>query len=77
MAAQILPVLRSLDFHTSFAEQIPAIDRLLAEAHLTTCYWSDEHLSDCRSLATVHHLESDLEFCPRHFAMVEKGEVIL
>lgn len=84
MAAPTLSVLSAPQFSQALDAALDQLQTLVraaeicaAESHLTTCYWSDEHVSDCRQLATVHHLESGLEFCADHFRKVEKGEVIL
>jgi hypothetical protein len=76
MAAHDLTVLSAPNFHSvldsSIQQDLALVDRVLACVHLTTCYWSDEHC-DCREVATVHHLASELEFCERHFQAVSRG----
>lgn len=80
MAVTYLTVLSSLRLPQAFAHAIRSdlalIGSVSAEVELTTCYWSDEYC-DCKALAIVHHLESELEFCSRHFRMVDKREVRL
>lgn len=75
MAAPNLPVLHSPHFHSAVERQLSSltrsVERAFAEAQLTECFWDDEHCS-CRAKATVHHLESELEFCARHFAQWER-----
>jgi hypothetical protein len=39
---------------------------------LSDCFWSDEHC-DCRDVATVHDIESESEFCSRHYAALLKA----
>lgn len=77
MAALTLSVLHPLISTLRSASRSRVINRLLRESHLTTCYWSSEFVLDCRQLATIHHLESGLEFCSRHFALIEKEKAKL
>lgn len=70
MAAPTLPVLSGPHFAHVFAHTMKQL--LGYPADLTECAWSDEHC-DCRELATVHHLESEQEFCLRHFQAVRRG----
>jgi hypothetical protein len=65
------------DFQQIFDASLSSLERVVIHVlaqHpvLKQCYFSDEHC-DCRDLATVHHLASELEFCDRHFAIVNKA----
>jgi hypothetical protein len=85
MAHSTLPVFSP----STFAQLIPSIvgreiarvDRILAEAELSTCdyvepesvYGACDGGFSCTEKATVHHLETDLEYCAGHFQEVDLG----
>lgn len=59
--------------NTEFRHMARAARELLhREFGLTQCDWSDEWC-DCKETATTHDLESEQEFCLRHFNMVQKA----
>jgi len=73
VAAPNLPALSPFNFHSPLRSRLMAmVDRALAEAQLHECFWDDAYCS-CREKATVHHLESEMDYCDRHYRLVEKG----
>lgn len=77
MAAQHLTALASPEFPQVLTDSIERIidvvDVVLARnAPLSQCDFSDQDC-DCREVATVHHLQSEQEFCARHFKAVNRG----
>ncbi len=72
MAHSTLPVLSASDFPQVLSASIDRfIDQIVAKPQLGLCDFEDEHC-DCRQPATVHVLQTDQEFCARHFAVVVK-----
>jgi len=75
MAAQHLTVLSSRSFPQVFESaiefEIRRVSRVVAEAQLGQCWYEDQY-GDCREKATVHHLQSELEFCAHHFNSIDK-----
>ena len=45
-----------------------------AEKVLNSCDYGDEASGDCWENAVVHHLQSEQEYCLRHFVKVEAGQ---
>ena len=76
MAAQHLTVFSSPQFPQVFEDaihyEIRRVSRILNEALLGTCAFDDEHC-DCRQPAVVHHLETESNYCLRHFTEVNRG----
>ena len=80
MAAQHLTVLTHPEFPQVLDGSLSRLDqmvtRVLAKTAVTyllgQCNFEDEYC-DCREPATVHHLESEQEFCLRHFQAVTRG----
>lgn len=77
MAAQDFTVLHSPEFPQVFDRALAQLDRLVTRTvslHflLSQCDFEDEHCN-CRAQATVHHLESEKEYCERHFQAVCRG----
>jgi hypothetical protein len=81
VAHSTLPSLSHPQFPQIFSS---AIDHLVARIAVkpqlgTCCYETPESrrgacdATPCRSLATVHHLATEQEFCARHFAEVNRG----
>jgi hypothetical protein len=75
MAAEHLTVLSSQKFPQAFEDaidfEVRRVSRIVELAQLGQCDFEDEHC-DCRQKATVHHLESQLEFCSQHFNSIDK-----
>lgn len=89
MAHPTLPVLSLPGFPQVFSrvidQQIKSVDRTLLGRRqlLTTCDYNTPESSwgacdgyPCGSMATVHHLESGQEFCPKHFRAVSLEEAL-
>ena len=77
MAAQHLTILSTPNFPQVLDRALAQLDRLVVRTvslHflLSQCDFEDEHC-DCRAQATVHHLESEKEYCVRHFQAVSRG----
>jgi len=58
-------------FDGALGQQIRRIERVLSEAELDCCEFEDE--VGCGAVATVSDLESEREYCPRHFRVVSRG----
>jgi hypothetical protein len=65
MAAPTLAPVR-VPTHPQLSDVLDAAERLLIR-----CDWQDE-ACDCRQMAVVHHIQSELEFCLRHFRQWER-----
>ena len=77
MAAQRVTVLTHPEFPQVLDRSLAQLNRLVTRTvslHflLSQCDFEDEHCN-CRAQATVHHLESEQEFCLRHFQAVTRG----
>lgn len=88
MAQHTLAALATQEFPQIFAaamdRQVALFDRVLtiamAKQNLTTCHYETPESRPgacdggvpCRSLATVHELASEMEFCAAHFAAGER-----
>jgi|HubBroStandDraft_2_1064218.scaffolds.fasta_scaffold220214_1 hypothetical protein len=81
MAAQHLTALASPEFpqvlNDSVERIIDVVDHVLAANSLNyllgPCDFEDQY-GDCRQRATVHHLESEKEYCCDHFRkVVQRG----
>jgi hypothetical protein len=77
MAAQHLTALSSPEFpqalDRSLNQLFERVDRILAQSYLSECDFEDQY-GDCRQRATVHHLESEKEYCCDHFRkVVQRG----
>jgi len=75
MAAQHLTALASPEFPQVFdrclSDLFDRVERVMAQSYLSECDFEDEY-GDCRQRATVHHLESEKEYCADHFRKVTK-----
>jgi hypothetical protein len=76
MAAQHLTALASPEFpqvlDVCFSRLQDQVARVMAQSYLSECDFEDEY-GDCRQRATVHHLESEKEYCADHFRKVTRG----
>lgn len=76
MASISLAALQPANFHTAedpISYEIRRVSHLLGRSYLRGCTYSDEHVSNCKDLGTVHHLESEQDLCLRHFKAVNRG----
>jgi hypothetical protein len=81
MAEPHLTLLHSPEFPQVFSSAIDQmVARIAAKPELALCAYEErigsynDHNSElCHRLAVVHDLESDLDFCARHFAEVARG----
>jgi hypothetical protein len=75
MAAQHLTALASPEFpqvlDVCFSRLQDQVERVMAQSYLSECDFEDRY-GDCRQRATVHHLESEKEYCADHFRKVTK-----
>ena len=76
MAAQHLTVLSRPQFPQVFEDaihyEIRRVSAIVDQVLLGTCAFDDEHC-DCRQPAVVHHLETESNYCLRHFQAVNRG----
>jgi hypothetical protein len=70
MAHQNLTLLSHPDIFIAAIHQM--VERIAAKPVLGQCWYEDEYC-DCRKPATVHMLDTDFEYCARHFEAVTRG----
>jgi len=72
MAANNLTVISRPDFPQVFTKSLDQlVDRILAKPKLGSCC-HETNGEPCSKAAIVHALESDQEFCAKHFGMVSR-----
>jgi hypothetical protein len=60
-------------FDNPVGRELRRVDSILAESHLGTCEYEDDFYG-CGALATVTEVESERDYCLRHFRAINLND---